>query len=98
MVFGFGKKVAASPNQKSDRGNVGKQLTTHEKEKKWKDQKEESKQKWFSPFWEGEAIKVIKSKIKHYKETGNARKLDIYTRKLKGKHGIKNVTSRHTTN
>lgn len=37
---------------------------------------------------ETEAVRVIKDKIKHYKETGNARKLDIYQRKLQQKYSI----------
>ena len=31
--------------------------------------------------WQSEASRVIDDKIKHYTETGNARKLDIYLRK-----------------
>lgn len=97
MVFGFGKKVAADPNQKNNRGNPGKPLTTHEKEKKEKDQKEESKKRYSTPFWQSQAVTVIKEKIAHYKATGNIRKLAIYQSKLKGKHGVKRTTSRHTT-
>ena len=38
--------------------------------------------------WESEAIRVIKDKIKHYKKTGNQRKLTIYQSKLKGAYSI----------
>ena len=34
--------------------------------------------------WDTKAVQVIKEKIKHYKKTGNKRKLAIYESKLKG--------------
>lgn len=51
--------------------------------------KMEKKRKYgISLPWETEAVKVIKEKIEHYKETGNARKLGIYEAKLKQKMSI----------
>ena len=38
--------------------------------------------------YETEAVSIIKNKIKHFRKTGNKRKLAIYQNKLKGKQLI----------
>jgi len=50
---------------------------------------ESQKSRFFEKItWETEAIKVIKTKIAHYKKTGNLRKLAIYQAKLKQKQKL----------
>lgn len=45
------------------------------------------KEKFSNPFWQSEAIKFIKWKIKEFESRGNYNKAAIYRAKLKGKHG-----------
>lgn len=59
------------PNDKRTRAQRQKEL------------KKESRTRFLTLPWQREAIKVIKAKIKHYKKTGNKRKLAIYELKLK---------------
>lgn len=84
---GWLKSQAADITQKSDRGSINR-LTTGQKEQKKRLYKESNKLRWFNFKWKSEARQVIEDKIKHFTETGNFRKLDIYQRKLEDNKSV----------
>lgn len=53
--------------------------TRSEKQKKLKVDRKVS---WFTSFWKSEARKVCEERLKHYEETGNEWKAQIYRSKL----------------